>query len=334
MKRLAAPALALCAAAAALAILYSWASSPPGGHRQVVFVVERGWGARRIAEALQDSGLVRSTLFVLWRADRLGVAGSFEAGRYALDSSMPPDTILSMIAGGEVIPVPTRWVTLPEGLTLAQSTELLSTELGIPAESLRQAEASSPWLDSLGAGDLEGYLFPETYEFGDTSDAAGIVDRIVETGMRRWSPSRDSALSALGLSRREAVILASIVEREARLDDERPLVAGVFLSRLRRGMRLESCATVQYALGSVHEHLSFADLKVDSPYNTYLREGLPPGPICSPGSASLDAAAAPDTSAGYLYFVSRDDGSGGHLFATTLAGHLANIRSVRLGTSH
>jgi UPF0755 protein len=318
------------ALAAAAAGLFSWASSPPGGGRQVVFEVERGWGARRIAEALQDSGLVRSSIYILWRAGRLGVASSFQAGRYALDSSMPPDTILSRIARGDVIPVPTRWVTLAEGLTLDQTFEVLSCSLGIPEESLAAAAAGrSALLDSLGAPDFEGYMFPETYEFADSTDAAGVIDRIVRTGLDRWRPGRDSALAAIGLSGRQAVILASIVEREARLDSERALVAGVFLARMRRGMRLESCATVQYALGAVHERLSYADLRVDSPYNTYLNAGLPPGPICSPGSASLDAVANPDTSRGYLYFVSRGDGSGGHLFATSLAGHLANIRSVR-----
>jgi UPF0755 protein len=333
MKRILFPVLSLLLLSVC-AGLFSWAGSAPGGGRQVVLVVERGWGARRIAEALRDSGLVRSSAFVLWRAERLGVASSFQAGRYAFDSSMPPDTILLRIARGEVIPVPTRWVTLPEGLTLRQSIDLLARSLSVPAESLLSAAGRSALLDSLGLPDLEGYMFPETYEFADSTGASGIVDRIVATGFERWNPAWDSSLSEIGLSRSQGVILASIVEREARLDVERPLVAGVFLSRLRRGMRLESCATVQYVLGEVRERLSLADLRVESPYNTYLHAGLPPGPICSPGTASLGSAANPDTSEGYLYFVSREDGSGGHLFATSLAGHLANIRSVRSSASH
>jgi UPF0755 protein len=315
-------------------VLYSWASSPPGGSRRVVFEVRRGWGARTIAETLQDSGLVRSSLYVIWRAGRLGVASRFEAGEYALDSSMDPDSILLMIASGDVIPVPTNWVTLPEGLTLDQSLEALSASLDIPPDSLREAASESPLLDSLGIPDLEGYLFPETYEFADTLGAAEVIDRIVRTGLERWDPSWDTELPAIGLTRGQAVILASIVEKEAKLDEERPLVSGVFLARLRRGMRLESCATVQYSLGEVRERLSLADLRVESPYNTYLHAGLPPGPICSPGTASLSAAANPDTTEGYLYFVSREDGTGGHLFATSLTGHLANIRSVRSGGTH
>jgi UPF0755 protein len=326
--------LAAVLLAAAALLSFRWVSSPPGGGREVLFPVPRGWGAGRIAGALQDSGLVRWSTFALWRAERTGVADRFQAGTYLLDSSMPLDTILMRIAEGRVVPVPTHWVTLPEGLTLPQSLQTLSASLGIPLDSLEQAAGDSSLLALTGAPGLEGYLFPETYEFADSLGAREVLTSIVDTGLRRWEPAWDPALERMGLSRRQAVVLASIVEREARVDSERPAIAGVFLLRLSAGMRLESCATVQFALGEVRERLSYADLRIDSPYNTYRHGGLPPGPICSPGTASLAAVADPDTTAGYLYFVSREDGSGTHLFARDLAGHLANIRTARSHAVH
>jgi UPF0755 protein len=334
VKRTAFVVVALAAAVLAVVALIGHLSSPPGGDRTVEFTVMPGWGARHIAEALADSGLVRSPLYVLWRAERLGVASGFQAGRYLLHSSMEPDSILVMIAEGRVIPVPTTWITLPEGLTGREALSLIADSMGFGDGVLDSIASDPAFLAGLGVPRLEGYLFPETYEFADTLAADEVLVRITSMFRERWDPSWDQALAGLGLDAEEAVILASLVEREARLDGERPLVAGVFLRRLRIGMRLESCATVQYALGEVRERLSFADLRTDSPYNTYLHAGLPPGPICSPGTASLSAVAHPDTSAGYLYFVSREDGTGGHLFATTLSGHAANIRAVRSGVLH
>jgi UPF0755 protein len=244
---------------------------------------------------------------------------------------MEPDSLLMVIASGRTIPEPTHWVTIPEGLRLEEALATLSEELEIPVDSLAAAAADSSLLSEFGIPSMEGYLFPETYEFADTLEAVEIIGRIVETGIERWDPSWIECFEQRGLTGREAVILASIVEREARLDSERPLVAGVFLNRLSTGMRLESCATVQYALGAVRERLSFADLRIQSPYNTYIHGGLPPGPICSPGLSSIAAVARPDTADGFLYFVSREDGSGGHFFAGTLAGHNENIRLARSG---
>jgi UPF0755 protein len=181
----------------------------------------------------------------------------------------------------------------------------------------------------MGIPCFEGYLFPETYEFADTLPAWSVVNRIVATGAEVRNSSWKASCESVGLTPFQGVILASIVEREAASDLERDLIAGVFLNRLRIGMRLESCATVQYALGEVKEQLLYSDLLIESPYNTYRHNGLPPGPICSPGISSLNAAASPDTSGGYLFFVSKGDGSGEHLFATTAAGHARNISAVR-----
>lgn len=324
------PAL-LAAVAAAGVLALSWASGAPGGGREVLFTVQEGWGAARIAGALSDSGLVRSRLYVLARARMLGVSTVFQAGTYRFDSSMEPDSIISLMARGEVVPEPTHWVTVPEGLRLEETLPLLSEHLDMPLDSLEAAAGDDSLLSELGLTSLEGFLFPETYEFADSLPARSVLARMVRTGLERRDSSWLARVEDLGLSGESAVVLASIVEREARIDGERPLVAGVFLNRLSAGMRLESCATVQYALGAVRERLTYADLRIESPYNTYLHPGLPPGPICSPGMPSLEAVANPDTSEGYMYFVSREDGSGCHLFACTLAGHYANIREARSG---
>ncbi len=305
-----------------------WCSRPPQEGKECIFTVEKGWGARRISQVLSDSGLVRCRLYLLWRYSRMDGSPSMQAGIYRFDDSMSPDSILGILTRGDVVPVETSWVTISPGLTLKESLDLISEGTCIQQIVLDSLSTDSIFLGSSGIPTLEGYLFPETYEFADTLDAEEILSRIIETGKVRWPEDIDEFLENTGLSFHETIILASIVEREARVDSERAAIAGVFLSRMRSGMKLESCATVQYALGEVKEVLLYSDLEIDDPYNTYIYEGLPPGPICSPGLPSIYAAFSPDTTEGYLYFVSRDDGTGMHLFARTYRGHLTNIRST------
>ncbi len=310
-------------------ILYRKLESPPGTGRNIEFTLERGWGVRTAAAALEDSSLVRSRWAVLLRYRRHFSGGSLQAGRYALSDTMPIDTMLTMFTNGDVIPVPTVWVTLAPGLRREESLALLSRSMGFTHEELESLSRDNEFLSAMSVPSLEGYLFPETYEFADTLRSWQVVNRIVATGQRVMDQEWEAGCEAIGLTPFQGVILASIVEREAASDPERDLVAGVFINRLRRGMRLESCATVQYALGEVREQLLFSDLEIESPYNTYRNNGLPPGPICSPGTASLLAVTSPDTTDGYLFFVSKGDGSGEHLFATTAAGHARNINAVR-----
>ena len=307
---------------------FNWCSRPSNDGRECIFTVEKGWGARRISQVLSDSGLVRCRLYLLWRYSRLEGSPPMQAGIYYFDDSMSPDSILGILTRGDVLPVETSWVTISPGLTLTQSFSLISEGTGIPLIVFDSLSTDSVFLASHDVPVLEGYLFPETYEFADTLDAEEILNRIIDTGKTRWPEDIDELLENSGLTIHETITLASIVEREARVDSERAVVAGVFLSRMRIGMKLESCATVQFALGEVKEALLFSDLEIDDPYNTYIYEGLPPGPICSPGLSSIDAAFNPDTAEQYLYFVSRDDGTGMHLFARTYRGHLNNIRST------
>lgn len=312
-------------------ILFRYLTSPPGTGFSGEFRLERGWGVRRTALELEESGFVRSRWAVLLQYRRSFPEMPLQAGTYALSDTMEVDEVLLLFTSGQVIPVPTTWVTLPPGLRLEESLEVLADSLGFNPAELESYSTGIEFLDAMGIPCLEGYLFPETYEFADTLEAWEVLNRIVAQGQSFMDREWESDCGAHGLSPFQAVVLASIVEREAASDLERSLIAGVFLNRLRIGMRLESCATVQYALGEVRETLLYRDLEIDSPYNTYLHQGLPPGPICSPGQASLEAVAAPDTTGGYLFFVSRGDGSGRHLFATTAAGHARNIEAVRQG---
>ncbi len=303
--------------------------TPPDTGASVEFFLERGWGVRDVASALESNKLVRSKWIVLWHYKRDFSQSSLQAGTYLISDTMSIDSILAKFVAGDVIPVPTSWVTLAPGLRIEESLPLLADSLGKPLEELLILAGNEEFIADLGIPYLEGYLFPETYEFADSSSLENVINRIVETGRTVMDEDWIARCNSIGLTQEEAVILASIVEREAASDRERDLVAGVFLNRLRISMRLESCATVQYALGEVKEVLLYSDLEIVSPYNTYRNAGLPPTPICSPGVASLEAVAAPDTTGGFLFFVSKGDGSGEHLFATTASGHAQNIRSVR-----
>ncbi len=329
MKKIVIVALIVLFLAIAGAGLFSWLNSPPGTSRAGEFSLERGWGARRTASALQDSGMIRNQWMFLLEYRRSFREAPLLAGRYLLSDTMTSRGILEILTSGMVIPEPTTWITLPPGLRLEESLGIISDSMGFPMEDLQALAGDPEFLEAMGVPCLEGYLYPETYEFADTLPAWAVINRIVATGQTVMDSGWEQSVEEHGLTPFQGVILASIVEREAVADVERDRIAGVFLNRLRTGMRLESCATVQYALGEVRERLLYSDLEVESPYNTYRHQGLPPGPICSPGAASLYAAAEPDTAGGFLFFVSRGDGSGEHLFATTAAGHARNIDSVR-----
>lgn len=312
-----------------LMVGYRVVSSPPDTGMVVTFSLERGWGVRKVAAALQDSGLVRSRFVVIWKYRRAFAPAPLQAGKYLLSDTMNVETILGMFTRGEVIPVPTHWVTIPPGVRLEEGIALLADQMDRSHGEFMDVAKDPAFLASMGIPRMEGYLFPETYEFADSLTATEILSRIVSTGELVMTPGWKDSCVALGLSPEQAVVLASIVEREGKTSSELSLISGVFLLRLRRDMRLESCATVQYALGEVRERLLYADLEVESPYNTYRHPGLPPGAICSPGPGSLRAVANPDTTDGFLFFVSREDGSGQHLFARTSGEHNNNIESVR-----
>ena len=284
--------------------------------------IEPGSNAGSILLQLEREGIIADARLARLYLRFATEGDSLKAGEYLFRQPVSLPEVLAKLARGEVT---THAVTLVEGLTLPESAAALAAAgHGELDELLRQMRDPSRIADlDPEARDLEGYLFPDTYRFAAGTGEAAIVDELVSTFRRRFRGGLDE-LGQPGELRR-LVTLASVVEKEARLDEERPVIAGVYANRLRRGMPLQADPTVIYALILLDRwdgNLRRPDLRVDSPYNTYRYPGLPPGPICSPGLASLEAAAAPAETP-YIFFVSRNDGS--HVFAATLREHNRNV---------
>lgn len=327
--RLLAALLAIALLAGAAAGFWGWRElhrpGPRSGSVASRFVVPPGEGAGQILRRLEQAGAIRSSLlaraYLRWG---LG-APALRAGEYELAAELSTVEVLGKLARGEVR---TLAVTLVEGLTLAESAAALAASGAGDGDRLRAEFALPGRIADLdrAAPDLEGYLFPDTYRFAAATPEAAIADALVGA-FRRQYETRVRPLRSATDSRplRELVILASLVEKEAKLEGERPLIAAVYANRLRRGIGLYADPTIIHALkllGRWNGNLTKSDLRMDSPWNTYRVPGLPPGPICSPGLASLQAAARP-ADVSFLYFVSRNDGS--HVFADTLAEHNRNV---------
>jgi UPF0755 protein len=249
------------------------------------------------------------------------------AGYYDLSPAMSVPEIFTAVAEGRVA---TRKVAVVPGLRLEQVAERIERAGLVSASDFLKAARASVFLSETGlpippTATLEGYLWPATYTIPVGTRAHDIALVMLEAFRERFAKPRAAEIAASGMTLHEVVTLASLVERE---DDERPLIAGVLLNRLRRGWRLQCDATVQYALGRHKSRLSYEDLKVASPYNTYLHTGLPPGPICMPSEASLLAALRP---ARHEYFFYVACGGGRHVFTRTYEEHLAAIAAIRGG---
>ena len=292
--------------------------------------IPTGSSAPDIGRRLVEAGVVRDGLtfrVTLWRA---GQARSLRAGEYRFDRPMTAVEVIEKISRGEVYE---RRVTFPEGLTIPEMAALYEARgLGAAAAFVKAARNPSriAKLDPK-AQDLEGYLFPETYSLPRGTPPERLIELMVDRFEEAFPPEHRRAVEARGLTVRQAVVLASLVEKETARDDERPIVAAVYLNRLRIGMPMQCDPTVIYALRKAgkykNNNLRREDLDFDSPYNTYRYPGLPPGPIAAPGRASLAAVANPAL-VDYLYFVSRNDGS--HVFATTLREHNQNVQEFQV----
>ena len=294
--------------------------APVGPGPDQVFQVHRGESTARLATRLAGDGLIRDARVFRLRARERKLAGRFQTGAYLLSPAAGVDTLLDILSTGRVAEVK---ITFPEGYTLDDMAQRCAERKFCDAaeyQRLATAEAASFGLDDLPSGaSLEGYLFPDTYRLPVTAGARELIQAQIKRFVQVWQSIEAKATS--DHSRPEIVTIASLVEKEARRDSERAKVAGVVENRLRAGMRLEFCSTVQYALGVHRERLLYRDLRVDSPYNTYKVKGLPPGPIANPGRPSLLAAARPAQHK-YLFFVLAADGR--HLFGTTAAEHQRN----------
>lgn len=289
-------------------------------------LIEPGTGAAQILATLEKKGvLVDAKLARTYLLYALGNP-NLRAGAYEFRGELTTPEVLRKLVKGDVV---RQSVTIREGLDLEETADLLvKAKLGRKADFL--ALMRSPRLIAdfdPAATDLEGYLFPETYSFDFGASEETVVKAFVKTFRERYASAVQPILDQGGTTRtpRQILTLASIVEKEARVDDERPLIAAVYANRVDQGIGLGADPTVIYGLkkiGRWNGNLTRADLQMNSPYNTYRYAGLPPGPICSPGAASLKAAAAP-AKVPYLYFVSRNDGT--HVFSETLTEHNRNV---------
>ncbi|ATW23977.1 endolytic transglycosylase MltG [Candidatus Formimonas warabiya] len=273
-----------------------------------------------ISQLLQDKQLIHSPWAFKMYAKMSGFEGKLRAGEYIFSGKVSLKDIEETMAKGNVI---AQSFTIPEGYNIEQIADLLA-EKGIADRDrfLHVADQGSFPYDYLPPPGtehrLEGFLFPDTYKIVKGWSEEQIIEMMLKRFDQVFTPEWSKQAEKSKMTMQEVVTLASIIEREAKVPADRPVISSVFHNRLKQGMYLESCATVQYALGEVKEVLLYEDLKVDSPYNTYLHAGLPPGPIASPGEASLKAALYP-AETNYYYFVAKQDGS--HYFSKTLAEH-------------
>ena len=308
---------------AACVVLAACGGKPHGVPARVI--IPRGATFSQATDSLAKARLVGWPKMFRLYGRVIGGDRNIKPGTYLLKPGTPWSDIVSALNGGHGL---VNTITIPEGYTVSQITPLLARTLKVPADSVKAAMGDTAMLARLDIPNptLEGYVFPDTYAFPLGTTARQAVREMVYSFERRWRPEWDSSLTDLKINRNDLVTMASIVEREARVPEERPVIAAVYYNRLRKGMLLQADPTIQYALGHHVGRVLYKDLEVKSPYNTYIHKGLPPGPIASPGVASLAAAAHPAT-VPYIYFVASRDGH--HEFRVTLDQHVNAIRQVR-----
>jgi UPF0755 protein len=305
------------AASIAIAAIAVGASSCGSPGATVKVTIPARSSMRAAADSLAHAGVIRFPRLFRAYASLRGRDRGIKAGTYALRKNEGWGAALDALRGGKGL---VHVVTIPEGFSLAQIQAVVTARLAQPADSFDVAVHDTALLHRLDipTPTLEGYLFPDTYSFQDGTTARTAVNTMVRRFEQIWTPGWTARLDTVHLSRNDVMALASIVEKEARLAAERPVIAAVYLNRLKRGMLLQADPTVQYALGKHVSRVFYKDLEIESAYNTYKHAGLPPGPIASPGRASIEAALYP-AAVPYLYFVAFPDGH--HEFRTTLADH-------------
>jgi peptidoglycan lytic transglycosylase G len=288
-----------------------------GNGPSVRVTIPPGASMRVAADSLAKAGVVRgSRVFRLYasltRSDR-----DIRAGTYLLHKNSSWGSVLEALRSGKGL---VRIITIPEGFSLSQIEPLIATKLGQPRDSVEAATRDTALLHQLKVPTptLEGYLFPDTYIFPENTTARVAVSAMVRRYEQIWKPAWTARLDTIKMSRNEVMSLAAIVEKEAKVAQERPVIAAVYLNRVKHDMLLQADPTVQFALGKHVARVYYKDLEIDSPYNTYKYRGLPPGPIASPGRPSIEAALYP-ASVPYEYFVAFPDGH--HEFRADLAGH-------------
>ncbi|HYG57182.1 MAG TPA: endolytic transglycosylase MltG [Symbiobacteriaceae bacterium] len=304
-----------------------------GAVQPIVIEIPAGASTRAVADLLAGQHLVKDAVFFRYYARYLQLDSRIHSGEYELSQAMTPMQILEKITRGEVV---VRRFTVREGLTVEETAGLLASLYIIDKERFLQLAAESKLADPYLPQEpeareqpLEGYLFPSTYDYKRGVTEEEIIEMMFSAWEQNFTPELRQRAAELNMTVHEVMALASIIEKEAQVAAERPVISGVYHNRLNIGMKLDADPTVRYAAKKpVDEDLLLADLDVESPYNTYRNAGLPPGPIAAPGLASIKAALYPE-SHDYWYFVAKADGSGEHYFATTLAEQDENIGRAR-----
>jgi UPF0755 protein len=298
-----------------------------------VITIKKGMNLKRISTMLEEEGIIKNRHFFIGMATLLGKKAEIKAGEYEFQTRMLPLEVLDILIKGQV---KRHLVTIPEGHTLSQIAQYLEELSVVEKDAFLQMASSPVFIASLGLTHLtpnqngsvitqdmppptlEGYLFPETYHLIKEMAPEEVIRIMVHQFKKIFGPELQTKASQMGISQREVVILASIIEKETPLSEEKPLISAVFHNRLKMKIPLQSDPTVIYGIRNFNGNLTRQDLQHLTPYNTYLISGLPPTPICNPGKESILAALSP-APVPYLYFVSKNDGS--HFFSSNIEEH-------------
>lgn len=290
----------------------------PGNPEKIEVTIVRGMAPQEISVLLKEKGVIREERNFLWTAKLLGVTRKLQAGRYLFQGRKTNFGVLRKLYKGRVI---TEQVTFPEGTRATKIASILRKELEVDSTRFVTFVNDTSFCHSQGihASTLEGYLYPDTYRFHLNSASEEILERMVSRFNEIFVDSLRERAEEVNMSIHQVVTLASIVEGEAALESEREIIAALYLNRLERNMLLQADPTIQYIIEDGPRRLLKKDLQIDSPYNTYIRRGLPPGPVNNPGLASILAVLYP-APVNYLYMVANGDGS--HTFSRTMQEHL------------
>jgi conserved hypothetical protein, YceG family len=290
----------------------------------VMYTVPSGATTTSIGKDLAEIELIQNANAFKAKAKQMEVDGQMKAGDYMLSKSMSTEEIITKLVNGDIY-VETETFTIPEGYEVRQIVDKLEAAGFIDREKfldvLQNTEFDYAFLEGVDRSYLlEGYLFPDTYTLKAGATEVQIVDRMLERFDEIFTDEYYERAKELDMTVDQVITLASVIEREARVEEEFPIVSSVFHNRIDIGMMLQSCATVQFILKERKDVLSFDDIAIDSPYNTYINAGLTPSPIASPGELAIHSALYPaDTN--YLYFVTKETNDGSHYFNETLEGH-------------
>lgn len=295
---------------------------------QTIVTIMPGMSANDIGNLLYNDNIIKSVIMFRVVAKVYNMESSLQAGEYAFSKHMTTEQIVTMIANGQTA---YQQLTIPEGYNIDQIAALIQQQkLGDSSKFKMLAKNYAPYSYMISkngqAYRAEGFIFPNTYRVPRGTTEEQLLAMMVKEFDNQFTPTMRERAAELGLSVNDVITLASLVEKEAKLDGDRPIIASIFINRLKQDMPLQSCATIQYILGYPKAELSIEDTQIQSPYNTYQHMGLPPGPIANPGGASMNAVLYPAETE-YLYFVA--DKEGAHHYSRTYQEHLDLIKAVR-----